>query len=145
MSRIKVFLDTNILVSLAVQRDGVDQILPIIQMSVDGITENCASVLTYANLNYLLLKRMNRSQVEATLKKYSSIIRVLPMDERQFEAAFAIAGPDFEDKLQMACAAFSDCKYILTENIRDFYGTSVPAYTPGQFLEYIRMQQTAQK
>ena len=43
--------------------------------------------------------------------------------------------PDFEDAVVDAVAARNGADYILTRNIRDFAGSSVPAITPAEFLK----------
>ena len=43
--------------------------------------------------------------------------------------------PDFEDAVVDAVAERNGASYILTRNIRDFAGSSVPAITPTEFLK----------
>ena len=43
--------------------------------------------------------------------------------------------PDFEDAVVDAVAERNGADYILTRNIKDFAGSSVPAVTPTEFLE----------
>lgn len=138
--RPKVFLDTNILVSYSEGREGWDKIRVIIQMGINGCVENCASILSLVNIGYLLRKQVGKAHVEEMLKEYESMLTILPMDKKQFDDAFKIKGNDFEDKFQIACAKAYSCKYIITENIKDFKGTPIPTYTPSQFLEHLGMQ-----
>ena len=43
--------------------------------------------------------------------------------------------PDFEDAVVDAVAERNGANYILTRNIKDFSGSSVPAMTPTEFLK----------
>ena len=43
--------------------------------------------------------------------------------------------PDFEDAVVDAVAEWNGANYILTRNIKDFAGSSVPAITPTEFLK----------
>jgi len=43
--------------------------------------------------------------------------------------------PDFEDAVVDAVAERNDASYILTRNIKDFAGSSVPTITPTEFLK----------
>lgn len=138
----RIFLDTNVLVTLAEGRSGYEQVQRLLQMGIDGSVENCASILTVANMNYLLQKRLGKVETERVLKTLSEMLSILSMDKKQFDAAFRIEGNDFEDKLQIACAEAYSCNYIITENIRDFSGTGIPAYTPVQFFNHLEMQKT---
>ena len=53
----KVFLDTNILVDIADNREFAHQGRLIFQLGVTGAVEIFASYLTFANLNYILRDR----------------------------------------------------------------------------------------
>lgn len=43
--------------------------------------------------------------------------------------------PNFEDAVADAVAERNSADYILTRNVRDFAGSSVPAVTPTEFLK----------
>lgn len=45
--------------------------------------------------------------------------------------------PDFEDAVVDAVAERNGAGYILTRNIKDFSGSSVPAITPTEFLNIL--------
>lgn len=138
----RIFLDTNVLETLAEGRTGYEHVQRLLQMGIDGNVENCASILTFANMNYLLQKRIGKVETERVLKSFSKMLSLLSMDRDQFDAAFKLEGNDFEDRLQIACAEAYMCNYIITENIRDFSGTRIPAYTPMQFFDHLEMQKT---
>ena len=115
----KVFFDTNLLLDLIDQRQGYEQVARILQKHSDGAVEVCISVLSLANIAYVLRKR-NSAFTIPTLKQISALLTVLPVGSTQFDLALMLDGPDFEDVLQAACAIENECECIVTRNVKDF-------------------------
>lgn len=45
--------------------------------------------------------------------------------------------PDFEDCLQEKCAENANAEYIVTENVRDFRTSHIPAVTAAEMIEML--------
>lgn len=125
----KVFLDTNILLDLFLERSGFEEAAQLLQEGEDGKVELYCSFLTMANLAFILRKTVSSARLVPTLFQISSLIKVLPMEEAQLSDAYRIDGPDFEDILQAVCAANGGCSCIVTRNLSD-YRFSAPAGLP---------------
>ena len=134
----KVFIDTNDAIDFLCQRDGALKAAEILQLSENGIVSNSVSVLTMANIAYILRKVFRQQELIKHLKSLSEILNVLPMDETQFKKALAIEGPDFEDVLQDVCAEANNCEVIVTNNTKHFSFSSIPVVIPSEFLEGFR-------
>lgn len=119
--RPRVFFDTNIILDLIQERPGYDVAARILQKKEDGVIDVCLSVLSMANVAYVLRKTLPHTLVTPTLKQISSIMEILPMDSEQFQQALLLSGPDFEDIMQLTCAIAGDCPIIITHNPRDFH------------------------
>jgi predicted nucleic acid-binding protein len=116
----RVFLDTNIMLDLLLDRPGCADAARVLQLQEDGKITACLSILSMANLAYVLRKTVSPLQVIPTLKQISAIVKVVPMDDRQLQRSLFLEGPDFEDILQAVCASENGCECILTRNARDF-------------------------
>jgi len=116
----KVFFDTNIVLDLIQGRPGFNHAARILQMQEDGGLTACVSVLSMANIAYVLRKTVPASLIIPTLKQISSVLSVVPMDDGQIQEAFLLEGPDFEDIMQLTCAMANGCATIVTHNPRDF-------------------------
>ena len=116
-----IFLDTNILLDLLLERPGYATAARILQLQEDGKIEACLSVLSLANIAYVLRKTLPKSLIAPTLKQISAVVTVLPMDDAQLQQALLLDGPDLEDLLQVTCAKAAGCPILLTHNIRDFH------------------------
>ena len=62
------------------------------------------------------------------------------VDDQILEQAYALAGPDFEDDLQIASAQFYGLVAIVTRNKSDFEDSSVPVLSPDELLEQISQE-----
>ena len=132
----KIFLDTNVLLDLVLDRDGANDARRIISIGhEDEWTRLYVSFLTMANIAYVLRKRP-MDEVKACLSKLYKFCEVLPMNDSQLMTAIRnCSSPDFEDSLQIMCAEEKLCDVIVTDNtahFRDF--TDIPALTPVDFL-----------
>lgn len=119
--RPRVFFDTNIILDLIQERPGFDAIARILQKQENGDIQVCLSVLSMANVAYVLRKTLPHSLIVPTLKQISSVMEVIPMDDSQFQQALMLSGPDFEDIMQLTCAIAGGCQVIITHNPRDFH------------------------
>ncbi len=119
--RPRVFFDTNIIIDLIQERPGFDAIARILQKQENGDIQVCLSVLSMANVAYVLRKTLPHSLIVPTLKQISSVMEVIPMDDSQFQQALMLSGPDFEDIMQLTCAIAGGCQVIITHNPRDFH------------------------
>ena len=101
----RIFFDTNIMLDLIQERPGYQYAARLLQMQEDGEITVCISILSMANIAYVLRKTIPQNLIVPTLKQISSIVEVIPMDNDQLQSALLMEGPDFEDIMQAACAA----------------------------------------
>ena len=101
----RIFFDTNIMLDLIQERPGYQYAARLLQMQEDGEITVCISILSMANIAYVLRKTIPQNLIVQTLKQISSIVEVIPMDNDQLQSALLMEGPDFEDIMQAACAA----------------------------------------
>ena len=116
----KVFLDTNIILDLLLEREGYGYSAALFQMQEEGRLTLCVSVLTMVNVAYVYRKTVGQDRAVANLKYLSSLVEVLPVNGAQLQQALLMEGPDFEDTLQAACAAEAGCDCLVTRNVKDF-------------------------
>ncbi|MBR6456989.1 MAG: PIN domain-containing protein [Bacteroidales bacterium] len=138
----KVFLDTNILMDLLLQRPGYESSAKILQAGEDGGISLYCSYLTMANLAFILRKSATPAVIVPSMMQIQSLVTVLPMDSEQLLEAYNLSGRDFEDILQAVCAARGGCDVIITNNPKDYrIGTDkakikLPCVmTPAEFLD----------
>ena len=116
----RILFDTNIVLDLIQGRPGYEAAAQILQRQENGELDVCVSILSMADIAYVLRKTVAAPLIVPTLKQVSSILTVVPMDDSQLQDAILLEGPDFEDILQLCCAAANGCSLVLTHNPRDF-------------------------
>ena len=140
----KVFLDTNIILDLLLEREGYVEAAKILQLQEEGVLTTCVSILTIINVAYVYKKTVGQRMAVVNLKYLSALMEVLPMDGTMLQQAIYMEGPDFEDLLQAVCAVKAKCDYLVTRNGKDFMtGTGLspeqlalpPVLTPADFLQ----------
>jgi len=132
----KIFLDTNVLLDLVLDRDGADAAQRIVTIGrKDEWTRLYASYLSMANIAYILRKRP-MEDVKDCLSQLYKLLAVLPMNDTQLMSAIRnCSSPDFEDSLQIMCAEDKACDVIVTNNPAHFRSfTDIPVLTPDEFL-----------
>lgn len=120
----RVFLDTNIILDLLLERDGFEDSLELFSRQEEGGLHLCTSILSMANIAYVYRKTVGSHLVSPNLKYLSALVEVLPMDGEMLQEAIFAEGKDFEDNLQLACARKAGCGCFVTRNTKDFPASS---------------------
>ncbi len=69
----RLFLDTNVLLDVLLERPGYQATLKLLQAGSDGRVSLCTSILSMANIAYVLRKTTNPGLLTPTLKQLSSL------------------------------------------------------------------------
>ena len=132
----KVFLDTNILIDLAENRQEAAQAAVILQLGEDGAVRLAASYLSYANMGYIW-RDVPRSQRYERIRNACVGIEILPMDANQLFEGLKREVKDYEDMLQYQCAVAGGCDVIVTNNTKDYREfCNIPFMSSRDFLLY---------
>ena len=133
----KIFVDTNVLIDLVCQREGYDQVGKILALGEFSQYTLYTSVLSIANIAYILRKVLKGDVLYQTMGKLSERIRISSMTQDDFDRAVALKASDFEDALQYYSALQADCEAIITRNKKDFLFSEISVYTPTEFLSKV--------
>ena len=136
----RIVLDTSVLVAAVRSRKGAS--FALIQSIPSQEFEICLSVSLYMEWQDVLTRQENllpgRSREDAL-----DFLRYLASQAHLQEIHF-LWRPflrDPNDDLLMELAFASGCQYIVSHNVRDFYGSEqlgITAVTPGKFINLIR-------
>ncbi len=133
----KVFLDANILVSV------LNKEYPLFTYSsrVLSLTDNSrfqlyTSPLCLAIAFYFSEKKHGNAMARIKIKILIEKLRFTTISEKMvFEVERNKKIYDFEDGLQYYSAIDSGCKYIVTEDLNDFYFSEIEVLPSRQFIE----------
>ena len=128
----KIFLDTNILLDLLLERDKFEEAMIILNSVERGIHEAIILDITLVNVDYVAKKQKVDAKefLELVVKncKITSVSNALAM------VALALDNNDFEDSLQYVCANNEACDQIVT-NDKEFYIGEVEVVSSVGFVE----------
>lgn len=114
----KIFLDTNILIDLIVERQPH---LTTLQETLPYLNHSQIYLSTLSiHIIYYVLKIKKDSKLDKRVQTVCSKINLVPLTSSITLQAINTYLTDFEDTLQYYSALDQDCDYILTRNIRDF-------------------------
>ena len=83
-------------------------------------------------------KELTPGRIHEVLKKLALIFHFTDLSVANMAEAAEMKWNDYEDAVQSATAKRVHADCIITGNIRDYLQSSVPAYTPAEFLRIDR-------
>ena len=93
--------------------------------------------MTFADLVYVMRKELTPDRIHEVLKKLTLIFHFTDLSVADMTEAAEMKWNDYEDAVQTATARRIHADCIITRNIRDYLQSTVPAYTPAEFLQRI--------
>ena len=130
----KVFLDTNVIVDLIINREPfVKEAEEIFTLKESYNYDVIVSALTIANLAYVI-DRLGKKP-HATLAKLMPLVNVVDLTSYIIEKTLVSIFEDFEDGLQHASALFVKADVIVTRNEKDFKHSLIPIMSPRDFID----------
>lgn len=137
---IKILIDTNIIIDLLAKREKfyLDS-LKIFSLADRSKVELVVSTLSIANTHYLLNDVMKMKNARAIIRKFKVLVNSYPLNDKIIELALSDNNfKDFEDGIQYYTALESNCKAILTRNVKDFKNSNLPVFRPKEYLTKIK-------
>ena len=115
----KVYLDTNILIDILLDRDlehiSINKITPFLKQS--QVYMSTLSV----HITYYILKIKPNTSMHKKSMALINRINLVPLSQEIINQSLNNFSIDFEDTLQYYSALDQNCDYILTRDKRDFY------------------------
>ena len=131
----RLLIDGNILLDVLQRRDPhFSASLDLWRLCETEQAEGCVSVLTFANLVYVMRRELSAEKLEEVWKKLGLIFRFVELTPADLTAAAALGWTDFEDAVQAVTAERLHADCVITRNLRDFRESPVPALTPAELL-----------
>ncbi len=132
----KVFLDANILVSVLNKEYPVFTYSSRL-LSLSGISgyRFYTSPICLAIAYYFAEKKSGNAQARHKIDLLISKLNITLVNDKTVRDTNSNKKiHDFEDGLQYYSAIHAGCKYIVTENIKDFYFSEIEVLTSEQFM-----------
>ncbi|MBE6015783.1 MAG: PIN domain-containing protein [Lachnospiraceae bacterium] len=135
----RLLIDGNVLLDVLQKREPFyEDSAKVWKMCETDLAEGYVSVLTFANLVYVMRRELDAEKIREVLKKLSLIFSFENLTVLDMNLATDMQWNDFEDALQAATAKRIHADHIVTRNVKDFKKSEVTAFTPEEVLAKIR-------
>lgn len=131
-----VFIETDVIVDFLTDRKPFSlESAKIFSLIDQKKIKGCVSSLKFSNLYYILRKFGTHKKVINTLQELSELVDILNVDSDIVKSALNSDFKDFEDSIQyFAAQEYKKADCIITRNLKDYNGSSLPVMTPETFL-----------
>ena len=130
----KLLIDTNTLLDVMMGREEhYEKSAAIWRGCEAGLFTGFVSVLTAANIMYIMRRQMDPETISDVIQKLGLIFRFTELTPADLRKAAEMQWRDFEDAIQSVTARRVRADYIITRNTRDYSDSPVQAITPDAF------------
>jgi predicted nucleic acid-binding protein len=134
----KVLFDTDVTLDLLLDREPHSENAAILfSKSERGELSGYLCATTVTTIHYLVSKALGSKKARNSIRKLLSFLDVSAVDRTVVVSALETKNRDFEDGVIAESARLAETNAIITRNIKDFRGSTIPAFTPGEFLKIL--------
>lgn len=134
----KLLLDTNILIDFYAHREPFfNEAEKLFFLGYANEVELWASVLSFADTEYILSGRIPKDQLRSMMKDSLEILKPCAPSATALIDGLESDWSDLEDFLIANCAERVDADLIITRDRRGFVHSRLPTCTPAGFFEWI--------
>jgi predicted nucleic acid-binding protein len=132
---VKVLLDTNIIIDIALERQpyftNSETVLAFVEQ---GQIEGYISASTISDLYYLIRKQKGRDLTIEFLQEILTFCQIATVNQAAIIMAFTTNFQDFEDSIQYSTSVVNKLDAIITRNPQDFPIVTPRIITPEQLI-----------
>jgi len=133
---VKVLIDTNIIVDVALDRDPFfTQSEQIVRLAELKQIEGYISASTFSDLYYVIRKIKGKGWTFQFLQKMATVCQIATVDQAVVSMALTTNFRDFEDAIQYSTAVLNHLDVIVTRNSQDFAGAALTIMAPDTLIQ----------
>jgi len=133
---VKVLLDTNIIVDIALERQPyITNSETVLAFVEQGQIEGYISASTISDLYYLIRKQKGRDLTIEFLRQIVTFCQIATVNQAVITMALTANFRDFEDTIQYSTAVLNQLDAIITRNPQDFPVITPRILTPEQLIQ----------
>lgn len=96
------------------------------------------SAITPINAFYTTRKEKGKDVAFKTVEGLLKLVEVCRTNKSVLQNAFTLNFADYEDAVQCASAMAENLDAIVTRNTKDYKNSSIKAYSPSEFLQFLQ-------
>lgn len=109
----------------------------VVSMVTAGTLAGVCPAHGLTTLYYLVRKHASKPKAEAAMDQVLRHFQIGNLEAAGWQDARRLSVADFEDAVVVTVAKATASVFIITRNVGDFAGSSVPAITPADFLSQL--------
>ena len=134
----KVLIDTNVILDVLCGRAEFLEASSMVWKYCEiNKLSGVISALSIPNIVYILRKELDPDKTKEIIDRLMLIFDVAELKAEDLRKAADMKFADYEDAVQMCCAARINADFIVTRNVRDFVSSPIPAVKPSELLDRI--------
>lgn len=136
MAKLKLFLDTNVLIDLLADRKPFSNSAYLIfkeaKLNKWVLFTSSNSILTTF---YILQKQIDKEKVNYTIETLLNRLNIQDLTKKEIVLALKSKTKDLEDACQIECAnKIGKINYIITRDKRDFINSNIDIISPDELI-----------
>ena len=139
----RVLLDTDVVLDVVLAREPFAQeSVEIFRLHEQGKIDAYIAAITPINVFYVTRKLKGRHEAQRAIELLLNSLSVCPVNHSILHQAYRLPFGDYEDAVQHASATASGLDTIVTRNINDYKNSTLPIFSPTDFLAKLKSEQT---
>lgn len=135
-------LDTDVTLDFLLEREPFfEAATKLFELNANGIFDAYISAITPINVFYLGRKVVGAPKIRQGIADLLKLVRITSVTQESLEKALGLPFADYEDAVQHCCATVEGLEGIVTRNVKDYKNSTVPVFTPAEFLNHIKSRQ----
>jgi predicted nucleic acid-binding protein len=132
---VNVFLDTNIILDIVERRQPFyDTSQAVLDLCDGSKYDMFIAWHGLATVFYFASRKSGRQQAKQSISDLLQTMRVATTGHDEAVTAMQYGFADLEDAMQVAAAEASQCRWLITRDLKDFEGSHIKVVTPAEFL-----------
>jgi predicted nucleic acid-binding protein len=138
----RALLDTDVILDFLLERKPFSEAASdLLEHNANGIFDAYISGITPINVFYLGRKVVGAPKIRQGIADLLRLVRISSVTLESLEKALDLPFADYEDAVQYCCATAEGLEAIVTRNVTDYKNSTLPVFTPAEFLSHIKSPQ----
>ena len=132
----KIYFDNDVILDISIKRElDIKDSVVLLNLVEAGLFKGYTSSVIFTNTYYIQRKLVGHEISINFLKKLRLLLAILNVGDLIIQKALESEFRDFEDAVQYFAAVENKMDCIITRNVEDYKNSTVPIYTPKEFLK----------
>ena len=133
----KILIDTNVALDILLRRPDYQYAKFIYLLAEEKKINGYISASAITDIFFLSKNDLGKKNAKEALKTLLSVFKPATVTDNHIFQALNLDWNDFEDYVQYVVGENLSVDYIVTRNTQDYTSGSIPAVTPGMFIQTI--------